>query len=170
MTSDWDFDFYTFCDCASRGHVNSPDKEWLAEKLDQAAALSKAGHLREAAKPLDEIRARVVAVRLFYNWDDGILCFGKLIDQIHRMLPETKVPSAYQKLLDARPSLNWDEDMTRRQKAFWYGSANAEVGGTIMSVPTDGSSGKSGCLVLVLVLGLLASSLGLAVLGVFCCQ
>lgn len=166
MAYDWDGDRNSFCDCASRGHVDSPSKEWLAEKLDQAAALAKAGNLREAAKPLEEIRARVVAVRLFYSWDDGILCFGSLINQIHRMSPETQVPSAYQKLLDARPSLKWDEDMTRKQKAFWYGSANAEAGGTIMVAPADGSSGKSGCLVLVL--GVLAGSLGLAVLGVLC--
>ena len=34
--------------------------------------------------------------------------------------------------------------MTAKQKAFWYGSANAEVGGTIM---IGHPSGKSGCLV-----------------------
>ena len=77
------------------------------------------------------------------------------------MSPETKVPSEYQKLLDAQPSLKWDEDMTAKQKAFWYGSANAEVGGTIM---IGQSSGKSGCLVVAL--GLLADSFALALLCV----
>ena len=67
---------------------------------------------------------------------------------------------------DAQPSLKWDEDMTKKQKAFWYGSANAAVGGTIMIGPAAGSSGKSGCAVIAL--GLLAGSLGLAVLCVLC--
>ena len=54
--------------------------------------------------------------------------------------------------------------MTAKQKVFWYGSANAEVGGTIMMVPASGSSGKSGCLVVLL--GLLAGSFALALLCV----
>ena len=73
MAYDWDGDRNSFCECASRGHVDSPGKEWLAERLDQAAALAKAGSLSEAAKKIEEIRARVVAVRLFYSWDDGII-------------------------------------------------------------------------------------------------
>ena len=108
----------------------------------------------------------MVAVRLFYSWDDGILCFGNLISLIRRMSPETLVPSEYQKLLDAQPSLKWDEDMTKKQKAFWYGSSNAEVGGTLMIGPASGSSGKSGCVVIAL--GLLTGSLGLAVLCLLC--
>lgn len=164
MNFDWDDDFQRFCKSASCGHVDSPSEEWLAEKLDQAAALAKEGNLRDAAKLIEEIRARVVAVRLFQSWDDGILCFGNLIKLIRRMSPETQVPSDYQKLLNAEPSLKWDEDMTPKQKAFWYGSSNAEVGGVIMVAPASGSSGKSGCLVIAL--GLLAGSMGLAVLCV----
>jgi len=166
MAYDWDDDRQRFCNSASRGNVDSPSEEWLEEKLDQAAALAKAGNLREAAKHIEEIRARVVAVRLFYSWDDGILCFGNLISLIRRMSPETQVPSEYQKLLDAQPSLKWDEDMTKKQKAFWYGAANADVGGTIMVGSAAGSSGKSGCVVIAL--SLLAGSLGLAVLCVLC--
>lgn len=164
MAYDWDDDRQRFCCSASRGHVDSPSEEWLEEKLDQAAALAKAGNLREAAKLIEEIRARVVAVRLFYQWDDGILCFGNLISLIRRMSPETQVPSEYQKLRDAQPSLKWDEDMTKKQKVFWYGSANADVGGTLMMGSASGSSGKSGCMVIVL--GLLAGSV--AVLCVLC--
>ena len=146
--------------------MDSPSEEWLEERLDQAAALANAGNLREAAGIIEEIRARVVAVRLFYSWDDGILCFGNLISLIRRMSPETKVPSEFQKLLDAQPSLKWDADMTAKQKAFWYGTANADVGGTIMIGPASGSSGKSGCVVVAL--GLVAGSLGMAVLCVLC--
>jgi|GEM_PF-3542830 len=163
MAYDWNDDRQRFCRSASRGNVDSPSEEWLADKLDQAAAQAKAGNLREAAKLIEAIRVRVVALRLFYSWDDGILCFGNLISLIRRMSPETKVPSEYQKLLDAQPSLKWDEDMTAKQKAFWYGSANAEVGGTIM---IGHPSGKSGCLVVAL--GLLAGSFALALLCVLC--
>jgi hypothetical protein len=166
MAYDWDDDLQRFCRSASRGHVDSPSEEWLAEKLNQAAALAKAGNLRDAAKLIEEIRARVVAVRLFHSWDDGILCFGNLISVIRRMSPETQVPSEYQKLLDAQPSLKWDEDMTKKQKVFWYGSSNAEVGGTLMIGPASGSSGKSGCVVIAL--GLLTGSLGLAALCMLC--
>jgi len=163
MAYDWEDDCQRFCKTASRDHVDSPSEEWLVEKLDQAAALARAGNLSEAAKPIEEIRARVVDLRLFHGWDDGILCFGNLITLIRRMSPETPVPSDYQKLLDAEPSLKWNEDMTAKQKAFWYGSSNADVGGVIMVAPASGPpSGKSGCLVIVL--GLLAGSLGLAAL------
>jgi hypothetical protein len=163
MAYDWNDDRQRFCRSASCGHLNPPSSEWLGEKLDQAAALAKSGNLRDAAKLIEEVRARVVAGRLFYSWDDGILCFGNLINLIRRMSPETKVPSEYQKLLDAQPSLKWDEDMTAKQKVFWYGSANAEVGGTIM---IGQPSGKSGCLVVAL--GLLAGSFALALLCMLC--
>lgn len=153
---DWDDDRQRFCSSASRGHVDSPAEEWLAERLGLAAEQAKAGKLSEAAKPLEEIRAKLVSIKEFERWDDGILCFANLIRLIRQMSPETKVPSDYQKFLDAEPSLKWDEDMTPKQKAFWYGSRNAEVGGVI----TFGAPpAKSGCLVMAL--GLLGGCLGL---------
>lgn len=159
MAYDWEDDRQRFCDCASRGHVDSPDEAWVAEKLDAAAAHAQPGNLREAAKLLEEIRSRVVAVRLFQSWDDGILCFGNLIHLIRHMSPEATVPSEFQRLLDARPSLKWDEDMTGKQKAFWYGSSSVQVGGVIQTGPTGSSSGKSGCLIVAC--GVLAGCLGL---------
>jgi hypothetical protein len=152
---DWEDDRQRFCDGASRGHVDSPSEEWLAERLDQAAAHAKAGALRDAAKPLEEIRAKLVSIQEFQRWDDGILCFANLIKFIRHMSPETTVTSEYQRLLDAEPSLKWNEDMTPKQKAFWYGPSNEQVGGVIQ---IGASPGKSGCLVLlsgVLTLGLI---------------
>lgn len=155
MAYDWEDDRQRFCSGASRGHVDSPAEEWLTEKLDQAAEHAKAGRLCDAAKPLEEVRAKLVSVREFQRWDDGILCFNNLIRLIRRMSPETKVPSEYQRFLDAEPSLKWNEEMTPKQKAFWYGSSSAQVGGVIsIGAPAT----KSGCLVVLS--GLLMGCLG----------
>ncbi len=162
MAYDWEDDRDRFCDGASRGHVDSPDKDWLAEKLDQAAAHARAGNLRESANALEEIRSRVVAVRLFHSWDDGILCFGNLINLIRHMSSEVTVPSEFKRLLDAQPSLKWDEDMTGKQKAFWYGSSSEQVGGVIQIGPAGPSPAKSGCLVVLS--GLLIGCLGVVTL------
>lgn len=146
MAYDWEDDRQRFCDGASRGHVDSPSEEWLAVRLDQAAEHAKSDQLRDAAKPLEEIRAKLVSVREFQRWDDGILCFTNLIRLTRHMSSETTVPAEYQRLLDAEPSLKWNEDMTPKQKAFWYGAANEPVGGVIQ---IGASPGKSGCLVLL---------------------
>lgn len=153
---DWEDDRQRFCNGASRGHVDSPAEEWLTERLDEAAAQAQAGQLRDAAKPLEEIRAKLVSVGEFQRWDDGILCFANLIRLIRHMSSETTVPSEYQRFLDAEPSLKWDEDMTPKQKAFWYGSSSEPVGGVIS---IGAPAAKSGCLVVTL--GLLGGCLGL---------
>ncbi len=152
---DWEDDRQRFCNGASRGHVDSPSEEWLAEKLDRAAAHAKAGALREAASPLEEIRAKLVSMQEFQRWDDGILCFANLIKLIRHMSPETTVPAEYQRLLDAEPSLRWNEDMTPKQKAFWYGSSSQPVGGVIS---IGAPAAKSGCLLILS--GVLMAGLG----------
>ncbi|MCB1278225.1 hypothetical protein [Prosthecobacter sp.] len=149
MAYDWEDDRERFCSSASRGHVDSPAEEWLEERLDLAAEQAKAGNLSGAVKPLEEIRAKLVSIKEFERWDDGILCFSNLIQLIREMSEETKVPSEYQNFLDAAPSLRWDEDMTPKQKLFWYGSRNAEVGGVI-SIGAPAPTTKPGCVVVAL--------------------
>jgi len=136
---DWDAERATFA--RNAGGLN---EERALSLLDQAAASAKAGDLRGAARFLEEIRSAVVAGRLFQGWDNGIWCFTSLIKFIRQMSPETAVPLEYQRFLDAIPSAKWDEDLTPKQKLFWYGSAKAEVGGSIRLVDTEPKADKPG--------------------------
>ncbi len=147
---DWEEERGTFARAAS-----ALGEERTLDLLDRAADAARSGDLRKAAGSLEEIRAAVVASRLFHQWDNGIWCFTSLIRFIRQMSPETAVPKEYQRFLDAIPRARFDEEMTSRQKAFWYGSPREAVGGTLHLVDHEGK-GKTkagrpgwGCLVLL---------------------
>lgn len=128
--------------------VGSEGRERIEGLLNRAAEAARGGRLREAAVTLEEARRVMVGNGLFRSWDEGIWCFSSLIRQIRRMSQEEPVPEEYQACLDAIPSARMDEPMTAAQKAFWYGSPSAPVGGEIRIVPPE-PAGKGGCLVLV---------------------
>lgn len=111
--------------------------------LDAAASAARAGNLRQAARHLEDVRATLVALDNFRRHDDDILVFSSLIRLIRGMSSETQVPAEYQRFVDAIPSLRYDEEMSRAQRAFWYGSANAVVGGQIGLVPRNGAAPRS---------------------------
>ena len=136
---DWDEERITFARQTDRlGEENA-----LA-LLDQAATAARAANLKEAAGILETIRSAAVSEKLFQRWDNGIWCFTSLIRFIRQMSSETSVPPEYQRFLDAIPSAKWDEDLTPRQKLFWYGSGKEAVGGSIRLVDTEPKPGKPG--------------------------
>ncbi len=136
---DWEAERGTFARAAS-----ALGEERTLDLLDQAAEAATSGDLRRAAGALEEIRVAAVASRLFHRWDNGIGCFTSLIRFIRQMSPETAVPKEYQRLLDAIPSGRFDEEMTSRQKAFWYGSPREAVGGTLHLVRHGGKATPPG--------------------------
>jgi hypothetical protein len=115
----------------------------VAAGLDAAAAAAQSANLNEAARHLERARSALVAAGHFRRVDDDILCFASLINIIRKMSSETAVPKAYQRFIDAIPSLRYDAEMTRSQRTFWYGDANAQVGGHIAMMPAQGGASSS---------------------------
>lgn len=99
------------------------DEAMMVAALDCAAQRAREGDLAAAAAVLQEVRKWAVERGLFKRWDDGIWVFAGIISRV-RQMTDMPVPKAYQKLLDAIPSAKYDEDMTRSQRKFWYGSAD----------------------------------------------
>lgn len=106
------------------------DEPKVAAALDRAAVRARAGDLAGAAAALGEVRRWAVERHLFKSWDDGIWVFCGII-RLVRQMSATPVPAAYQRLLDAIPSVRIDQDMTRAQRRFWYGSADHDPHGVI---------------------------------------
>jgi hypothetical protein len=111
--------------------------------LDGAASAARTGDLREAARGLEEVRATLVAINHFRRVDDDILCFSSLIRLVRGMSGNADIPSEYRRFLDAIPSLHIGEEMTRTQKAFWYGAPDAVVGGEIRTIPQSDANDMS---------------------------
>ena len=143
---DWKSEYDTFTRVASE-----QGSEKAGKLLDLASASAKAGNLREAARILEELRGAVVGAGLFASWDNGIWCFTSLITFIREMSPETNVPGAYQRFLDAIPSAKYDEAMTATQKEFWYGPPKTRVRQGVHIEPSTPQPGKSGCAAVFLI-------------------
>jgi hypothetical protein len=127
----------------------------IRESIDRAGLQARAGNLAAAAEQLEAARKILVEWKDFERHDNDIWAFTSVIDCIRRESPETTVPKAYQRFLDAKPSAKWDEDLTRAQKAFWYGTPGAQAGGEIRMVSADGGGArqKKGCFVATAVYG-----------------
>jgi hypothetical protein len=132
------------------------ESEQVKASIDDAAAKAKAGNLADAAEPLETARRILVARNNFRRHDNDIWVFTDVIRCIRRQSSEAVVPPAYQRFMDAVPSARMDEEMTRAQKAFWYGSEEGSVGGEIRLVgPREAgrSEPKKGCFVATAVCG-----------------
>jgi hypothetical protein len=122
------------CEILANG-IGGEAGEKLTELVNTAAAKAKAGNLTAAADSLESVRRMLVGRDYFRRYDNDLWVFDAIIRCIRHESPETQVPPSYQPFIDARPPLTMDQDMTREQKAFWYGSPGAQVGGEIRMVP-----------------------------------
>jgi hypothetical protein len=130
--------------------------EKVKSLIDDAAARAKAGNLTAAAGALESARGILVGRNNFRRHDNDIWVFADILRRIRHQSPEPGVPPAYQRLLDAVPSAKMGEEMTKSQKAFWYGSQDAQVGGQIHLVDprmTGGAGLKKGCFIATAVCG-----------------
>ena len=138
----------------ARGYAE-PIANQIRQSIDTAGLQARAGNLAAAAEDLEAARKVLVEWKDFERHDNDIWAFASVIGSIRRESPETTVPRAYQRFLDAKPSGKWDEDLTRSQKAFWYGTSDAKVGAEIRVVPAaaGGAAQKKGCFVATAVYG-----------------
>ncbi len=138
--------------------VRESDGGPVALLLDRAANAARTEGLLAAAGHLEELRKELVGRRLFQGWDEGILCLCSLFKIIRQMSSEAEVPPEYRRLLNAEPSLRFDEVITPAQKEFWYGSSSEPVGGEIRIVTpaTPAPAVPSGCVMVFAILAFLA--------------
>jgi len=127
------------CEILANG-IGGEDGEKLTAFVNTAAAQAKAGNLTAAADSLESVRRMLVGRDYFRRYDNDIWVFIGIIMCIRNLSSETQVPPAYQRFIDAHPPMAMDQDMTRAQKAFWYGSPDALVGGEIRMVSRQESS------------------------------
>jgi hypothetical protein len=137
------------CETLVRGF---PDE--LAEKVTSlvkhSASEAKAKNLTAAAEALETVRQILIKRNHFRRYDNDIWVFTAIIRSIRSQSSEEPVPRAFQRFMDSKPSLKLDEDLSRDQKDFWYGSPDAPVGGEIRIVSKDGSDAsgaKKGCFI-----------------------
>jgi hypothetical protein len=110
-----------------------PDEvgEKLTLFIDKAGSLARAGNLTAAADALESARLILVRSNDFASHDNDIWVFVDIIRSIRYESPEKTVPSAFQRFLDATPPTGMDQNLSPVQKAFWYGSPTAKVGGRL---------------------------------------
>ena len=135
------------CEILSRGVGSNAEK--LTALIDGAGAQAKAGNLVAAADSLESVRSLLVSRNYFRRYDNDIWVFTAIIRCIRRQSPETETPPAYQRFFDASPS-TCNENMTRTQLEFWYGSPDAKIGGEIRLIPAQERAKKEdakGCFI-----------------------
>lgn len=128
----------------------------ITSLIDDAGTRAKAGNLTAAAEVLETVRRMLVERNNFQRHDNDIWVFTAIISSIRRESSEETVPKAYQRFIDAKPSLKWNEELTCAQKAFWYGSPDAQFGGEIRIVSRQGNDAagqKKGCFIATAVYG-----------------
>lgn len=128
----------------------------ITSLIENAGSRAKAGNLTAAAEALETVRRILVERNNFRRYDNDIWVFTAIISYIRRESPEVTVPKAYQLFIDAKPSLKLNEELTRTQRAFWYGSPDAQVGGEIRIVSQQGNDAagqKKGCFIATAVYG-----------------
>jgi hypothetical protein len=110
-----------------------PDEigERLTSFIDQAGSLARSGNLTAAADALESARQILVSRNNFASHDNDIWVFVDIIGAIRCQSQEKTVPGAFQRFLDATPPTGMDQDLSPTQKAFWYGSPRAKVGGRL---------------------------------------
>ncbi|GEM_PF-1688265 len=121
------------CEILANG-IGGEEGKRLTVLVNTAGAQAKAGNLTAAAESLESVRRMLVGRDYFRHYDNDIWVFRDIIMSIRHQSSETQVPPTYQRFIDAGPPLKMDEDMTRTQKAFWYGSPDVPVGGEIRVV------------------------------------
>lgn len=124
----------------------SADADEIVALIDTAGARAKSGDLDGAAQALESVRAKLVARNHFKRYDNDIWAFTAIIRAVRQQSPGGNTPPAFQRFIDAIPSAKFGEDMTGAQMQFWYGAADAKVGGQIHLVPMD-AGGSSKCFI-----------------------
>lgn len=115
----------------------SAHPEEIIALIDAAGDHAKKGDFNAAAESLESVRAKLVAGKHFERYDNDIWVFTDIISAVRRQAPEGATPTmAFLRFLNAAPRAVFDQDMSRSEKKFWYGSPDAQVGGEIHLVPT----------------------------------
>lgn len=115
----------------------SENPEEIIALIDAAGDHAKKGDFNAAAESLESVRAKLVAGKHFEKYDNDIWVFTDIISAVRRQAPEGATPTmAFLRFLNAAPRAVFDQDMSRSEKKFWYGSPDVQVGGEIRLVPT----------------------------------
>jgi len=116
----------------------------ITSLVHHSAAVAKAGNLTASAEDLETVREILVKRNHFRRYDNDIWVFTAIIRSIRRQSSEEPVPNAFERFMDSKPSwTRLDQELSRAQRDFWYGSPDAPVGGEFLVVLQDGS-GASG--------------------------
>jgi len=115
----------------------STNPEEIIDLINAAGDHAKKGDFNSAAESLESVRSKLVAAEHFQRYDNDIWVFVDIIGAIRRQAPEDATPTmAFLRFLNCAPRAVLDQDMSRSEKKFWYGSPDAQVGGEIHLVPT----------------------------------
>jgi len=115
----------------------SANVDEIVALIDAAGDHAKKGDFNAAAEALESVRVKLVAGKHFEKYDNDIWVFTDIISAVRRQAPDGATPTmAFLRFLNAAPRAVFDQDMSRSEKKFWYGSPDAQVGGEIHLVPT----------------------------------